>query len=501
MSAVGLLTGPSAKRYLSNAGTGLSDAGAAFLSAYCSPFSPPNEIVTGPPKVPDPRSRMETATTFLYANIEIPVSADGQIVIVNPNPLGPLPIAYGRSATPLTSAIEPIQWCEEYGDVGLGPLTSQLKNLADNSLQHRLVGCGLRVKITDPTTHHASRGKLEAGHFDLTNTRYTATAANISAGRALGADYSESGTFCTAWNSPTPGQIRQSLQGATTHVRGFSSNQDGVTVRWKDSKGFQFIPTIYENVIAPSKTYYSNGFEPFSPVGVYPSGGEAGTPQWDNATGTLFVVSSSAVRNTFYAMPSNNSAGAWQVDGSAAHTVSGTSHCVTAYQNTSTASGTGVNGYLGIGSQVGSGTLGVGSTAPVAIQRYGCFDQQKYPYIRGYEDKLHWTNPDHNFGDALYVDVTGVDVTQRLQVEVCWHIEYVPKQTALEYGQPSPVDMSYEMLQALGGDEATFPFVVAGDGFFTSLKRGIADAADGASRVLTRASDLSTMAPDARYLS
>jgi hypothetical protein len=397
---------------------------------------------------------------------------------VNANPLAPLPIVWTPETVALASAEEPIQWANRYSVNGLGPMLSQTKALADSASTHRIVGCGVKVRLTDPTGSHSTRGQMEGGQFDVASSRYTNATSSVVAARSLN-DYSSLGAFGSAWNSPVYKTVRQSIQNSISHSHGYGDVQDGIAVRWTDKNQFQFVPTIYSNVVAPSKTFYTNGFEPFSPVtNAFSSVGETGTPQWDFATGVFNVDMSGAYRATYYALPCTINQ-AWLSDGAAALTASATSETVYCYRN----SYVGTTLPKGLGSRISSDTS-------AATQEYANFDQSRYPMNNGQEETIKWSDPVQNFGDALYVDVTGASSTQYVIIEVAWHVEYVPKMTALDYGMASPVDMSYDALAAVAGDETSFPIVTQSDGFFKSLRRGMSDASDGLSRMLGRKSDL-----------
>jgi len=478
MSASSLLSGPSAKRYLSNAGTGLSDAGASFIAANCSPFSPPNEFVTGPPKVPDARNRIETGTTYIYSTMQIPIQADGnQMILVNANPLSPLPIAWARETTQLIYSEEPIQWAQAYSAYGLGQFLSQTKALADASQSHRIVGCAVKARITDPTNAHSARGQVEGGQFDVASTRYTTPTNATSVARST-IDNSSLGAFGSAWNSAVYATMKRSIQNSISHSHGFGDVQEGIAVRWTDKNQFKFVPTIYSNVIAPSATFFTNGFAPFQPISNASAvAGETGTPQWDQTLGT-YNVDATAIRNTFYAIPPTINV-AWFADGGAPQQAVGTSDVLYCFQN----NWSGTTLPNGIGSRVGSNLVG-------SIHRYGNFDTTRYPLTNGSEQTIKWTDSEQNFGDGLYIDITGCSNTQTCVLEVVWHVEYVPKMAALDYGLASPVDLNYDALAAIAGDETSFPVVTQSDGFFKSLQRGMSDASDGLARMLGRTSSL-----------
>lgn len=531
-------SGPSAKRSLGNAGTGLSPAGASFISAHCSPFSPPHEIITGPPKVPDPRTHDSTCTAYIWQNFDLPVTAAGQVIIMNPDPLAPLPVAWGADDLDFTSQRDAKFWAQTYESTGLSDMMCQIKSLAENSAQHRIVGCGMKVWVSKDTAQ-TSRGHIEAGQFRISRAQYKGKNGFKRQGgsgvtpqadgvdpyyQARTEDWSKTGAFGTAYNNPTPNRLIASIERAKTQDMGFLPADEGCTLRWTDSNDFEFNDTIYRSMIAPSKSSYTNGYLPFAAthnnnVGNWVKGnpvykGFAGRVMHDRdtgaATGTTgssviapgvvagtaltpappdegflgeesasdpYTREASGMQQTFYFMPTYYD----NVDGS----------IPSAFPNMK-AIGTGKLGYFEC--NVGDVSLYPGDRRGIYYVNCSA-DASQFPDAYYAEEFNTWADDKANFGNGLYAYVNGVDSLQRLTVQVVWHVEYKPTFQALDRGTPSPVDMSYEELKVLAGDPVSFPIVVKGHSFFKSLLRGLKQATTGAARVLGVASNIAKIVP------
>ena len=140
MSSSEASSGPTAKRQLGNEGTGLSAAGASFISANCSPFSPPQEIITGPPKVCDPRNHESSCTAYIWKNFTINVNNSGdQFVALNANPLAPLPVVWAINQNGDNTTTSAKTWATAYEDVGLSDMFCQIKSLAENSRNYTFI--------------------------------------------------------------------------------------------------------------------------------------------------------------------------------------------------------------------------------------------------------------------------------------------------------------------------------------------------------------------------
>lgn len=492
-------SGPSAKRYLSNAGTGLSPAGASFISANCSPFSPPHEIVTGPPKVPDPRHHERSCTAYLWDTFQLPVTSTGQIVYMNADPLAPLPIAWAVNSTnpnpSTTPALNPRDWAVLYEQNGLSELVSNIKALAENSSRHRVVGCGLKAWVTKDASIQ-SRGIIEAGQFRVSKARFRSPIPGVAL-RSTGQEisYSHTGAFGTALNYPYADYMRSSIDGARDReMFGMLPADEGVTLRWTDSNNFEYQDSAYRSLIVPTKVGYSNGYMPYASVFNFvtdgtSTGGFAGRVQHDATaspgvgTGvfqdTTPEETAQAIANTYYLMPTD-------VPSNPTLLTSSTSKLGCIFRN-----GT-INPSASAPSITTPCTLGYTGNI-----NFACADASNFPGAYSFEAQpaMKWADDNANFGNALFADISGVDIGQYIQIQVVWHIEYIPTFNALDKGVPSPVDMNYEELAVIASDPVAFPVVVKGHSFFKSLIRGIKQAATGAARVLGIASDIAKVVP------
>lgn len=516
-------SGPSAKRYLGNAGTGLSDAGASFISAHCSPFSPPTEIVTGPPKVPDPRTHDSTCTAYIWQNFDIPVTAAGQVVIMNPDPLAPLPVAWGADDIDFGQPRDAKFWATQYENVGLADMMCNVKALAENSSQHRIVGCGMKIWVTKDVSKQ-SQGHIEAGHFKISRSQYKGTngfkrqaaaqtgppaipqvdgSANYYKARLE--DWSRTGAFGTAYNNPTPARLLSSIERARTQEMGFLPADEGVTLRWTDSHEFEFQDTVYRSIMAPSKTAFTNGYLPFAATHNNSVGPQVGTGSLHTGyAGRVMHDRDSGGTGVGDVPPQTGDeatireASPWEAQG-----IQQTYYFIpVAYSPQTFTNSLGYPSLNSVGTSklgyfecnVGSNSLYPGDRRGTFYQN-GCADASQFPDVYAVEEYLDWADDKKNFGNGLYAYINGVDSTQRLTVQIVWHVEYKPTYQALDRGMPSPVDMSFDSLSVMAGDPVAFPVVVKGHSFFKSLFRGLKQAAQGASRVLGIASDIAKIIP------
>lgn len=414
----------------------------------------------------------------------MPVNANGdQIICLNADPLAPLPVVWGADPISSTQLRDPGYWASQYENAGLADMISKVKALAENSSQHRIVGCGLKVWVSrDATT--VSLGTIEGGQFKVSRTRFRGNAAVT---RRSGAtfDYKKTGLYGTALNYPTVLNLRSSIESAKNQRLGFLPAEEGCTVRWTDSNDFNYVDTQYRSLIAPSKTFYTNGYVPFiathnfpiSGSGAYSVPGYAGRILHDADTSN--PEEGAPMLNTFYFVPITYD----QPDGLGQATLAsqGTSRLGFFRRAPGQNNAGSLNDYLGVAQNQGAW--------------YASADASQFPDVKFYEENMDWSSDEANFANSLYADVSGVAAGSKLTVQVVWHVEYIPTYQALDTGIPSPVDTNFDTLAVMAGDDVSFPVVVKGHSFFKSLLRGLRQAANGASRILGIASNVAKFVP------
>jgi hypothetical protein len=401
------------------------------------------------------------------------------------DPLAPLPVVWSAAATAVDiNTRDPKFWAEEYEKAGASDLFSKLKALAENSSRHRIVGCGLKAWVSKTTTQQ-QRGHIEAGLFKVSRSRFRSANGTTIVGRGTANyEYANTGVFGTALNHPTYRNMMSSIEQAKSQHMGLLPSEDGVTLRWVDANNFEYVDTVYRSLVAPSKTAYTNGYVPFiathnTVTSTDGQGGFAGRVLHDVNTDPN--EEAIGPTSTFYFVPTtfdNVSTGATGENPSGGPTIKSQGTSRLGYFMRSTAANT-------------AGGLG-------ASQEYCIADASNFPNRLASENvmgPMFWADDKQNFSNGLYADIQGIEANQQITIQVVWHVEYIPTHQALDYGLPSPVDMNFESLSVMAGDETSFPVVVKGHSFFKSLARGLRQAANGAARVLGVASNIAKIVP------
>lgn len=475
------LSGPTATKDIDPTGTGLSPQAAAFIAANCSPFTNPRDMPVEP-RVPDPHETGNTETMFIWQAMEIPVvtmsnNQGDQFIFSNADPLAPMPLGYALAENQGVEAarMTPNEWAAEFERRGAQDMIYKFRSLAAQSKKYRVVGHGLKAWVGKSTT--VSRGHIKAGQYDAsTTTNYNAEYLG-SAGRAnykqwtLGNEEVQPYLGlqgCSLFTSAiTP--LRASIDGATEQELGFLAADEGATVRWTDSNGFKFQPTKDRGYIAINKV----GWPKTNMVGNLPCEGletdvtsswkkivapVAGSKRFDPVFNGLTIVQNVTPADSFYAFMS-------------------------AYKLGTNVSSSNRTNYLSVPS----------TTASLSIAQNFYNNSLENIYegqnIQGLFAQ-YCADEDKQFGKGLYIDVRGVDPTATITVQVCWHIEYIPKSFEPWSGTPSPVDVRFDELAAMAKNKAAFPIVVKGHSFFSSLKSAFIKATSAFGKVFAVAAPI-----------
>lgn len=465
------LSGPTAVKDINPAGTGLSDVAAAFLAANCSPFTNPRDMPVLP-KVPDPRNTQPTKTMFIWGHCDIPVvtgpdNAGHQCVISSADPLSPIPVtwgsAYGIDQT--VSRQNPNDYARRMETYQMVDIHMQMRELGKRSKAYRVVGHGLKVWVSRNTT--VSRGNIEAGQFNVADTRNftnTSPAQWDGCQRWTNAPGTgpELGVVGTVMQCTDIGKFRSMLSSSKEQEVGFLAADEGATVRWTDSNDFQFQPSIDRGCVFPSSYQYNyKGFNHLESVNTLANG----TPVAASSSIQFQFTYSNLIQaipdlySTFGDFQQLGTLNFWNQTGSA--TQPGRTVSQQYYSEPQTFAATsggdvvGTHGFYGIGER------------PNGPMVFNTSDNGFAEYVR---------NPDSQFNKGLYVDVSGVDPGQFLTVQVCWHVEYIPKGNEPWDFESSPVDTEFDTLVTLARDRLAFPIVVKGHSFFSSLKKALGKA-------------------------
>lgn len=489
-------SGPTAVKDIDGSAVGISNEAAAFIGANASPFTNPRDFPC-PAKVPDPRNTMNTETMFLWGHFDIPTVAVGtsgeQLITTSADPLAPVPIKWATGSDDSTAT-----WCtpnflaRQYEANGMSDLVYKMRELGARSKSYRVVGHGLKVWVSRNT--NLSRGNLEAGQFEPAASSNTSQPDGLSAYRGF---YLSQWGQSNCFNSPTYGyqttalttgniyRLRQCIESSKDQELGFLAADEGATVRWTDTNQFAFNPTKDRGVVMCHNMGFPAGtalchtsYEAidYSALGGLPTGFVAGTS-------TMF-------HPTFKS--ENLNTNTWNV------AVPATSNQYLDLNKLGTYASYGYD----------SGFYGVPNTAPATTA-------STFMYYNASGEKLGSTaasdltpylnyvqSADLQFNRGLYVDCSGLDTTQILTVQVCWHIEYVPRTIEPWTAQPSPVDMSFDNLSALVRDRRAFPIVVKGHSFFSSLRKAFSKAANAFGKIFATVAPLAQSAlasvPDPR---
>lgn len=519
-------SGPSAKSDMDHTKTGLSEATASFVAANASPFTNPDNLISDGARVPDPSTTQRTCSTTIYTSIQIPVipnawdanytgpastaTSGKQFIIVNANPLGVFaPVQWamretfsntlgtgadetyfgiGPSATSAAKQVtrtDPLSWAKIYDYFEQGDLISKLHTLAQQSSRHRIVGCA--VKVNTGTDNTMNRGQIEAGQFEIDQTRSagsnvappvapnkTPTANGFwygwdvmdnTAGVSTRGVTTGLGQWATRMYTCDYNSMKMALSQARNQNRGILKAEDGASVRWTDSNNFQFQRTLNKCCMVPELDYYANGYD-----------GEGVQFEETPASSVedIFIVNCNVAR-------------------ASSTIVGGTKGRVCVKRRPIKCYNNGTTDFYG--------------------NEYFCADNTQRTLIgNGYAISISGGNLEHDkttllsqvdsaaedFDRGLYIDVTGVSPNQLLNVEVQWIVEYIPKVYSLDEGRHPPVDINFPAIQAMVNDPNSYPIVVKGNSFFSSLWHGIKAAAEGVGKLLKGTSSVAAMIPDPR---
>lgn len=454
-------SGPTQVKDMDAAGTGLSNEAAAFVAAHCSPFTNPRDMPV-PPKVPDPRNTQPTETMFIWGHFDIPGIPDsgntssGQLIVTSADPLAPVPIKWASGtaqAEDTTNWCTPMNVARSYEGVGLHKVVSQMRSLGQRSKSYRIVGHGLKVWVSRNT--NVSRGTIEAGQFQQTacinaipsdpaarrinNAKVFATWYNNPGQSVKGFQATAAATSCLA-------ALRRSIEGAKEQEVGFLSADEGCTVRWTDSDEYDFQPTFDRGYAVNMKA------------------GSPDAPQsyidWQtvNFTGTNEEYTTNRIK--------------------AAPTCSTNTTLVSPWNDINS---------VGVLSFTDNTS---GFVAPASASNdnwYMTADQVSTNYLDWEGRSLHpyYTSSEAQFTKGLFADVQGLDVSQTLTVQVCWHVEYIPNNFEPWAVMDSPVDPQFDEIAAMVRNSRAFPVVVKGHSFFSSLKRAMGKAVTFAGKIFS----------------
>jgi hypothetical protein len=502
-------SGPTQIKDINPAGTGLTDVAAAFIAANASPFTNPRDMPTLA-KVPDPRNTQNTKTMYIWAHFDIPtISMSGagqQIVMTAADPLAPIPITWANTGVNGTSAsrMNPNKHARRYEEANMHQMVYQQRELGRRAKSYRVVGHGLKVWCSKNTS--ISRGNIEAGQFTcaesknivVDNLGLTQAVAVEPSGTVVGSTLTgtemwnnapglsqDLGWQATALQTANITNLRHSILNAKDQDIGFLAADEGATVRWTDSNNFEFQPSVDRGCIYPNAYTYPQ-------LGLYP---------WSTVNYALPTDMGTALQSKF--------APSFAVGLELAPPEGGGATGINSFND--------VNA-LGTIIRCSPDSTGVNSayytpwiTRVVAADRipqinYYAFGDNNDPTKEFKEtDPFFYnyvTDPNKQFNKGLFVDVQGVDTTQTLTVQVCWHVEYIPTSQEPWDSQPSPVDTSYEILSTLLRDRRAFPIVVKGHSFFSSLRKAFAKAGQlfqrGVGAMAPIASSILSSIPDPR---
>lgn len=498
--------------------TNIGPATASFMAAYGSPFTNVDDLIPQGARVVDPETTERTCTTSITARLNIPVVADPTntegklLLIMSADPLAQLPLWLSRryfettatvtnpvadvntwnenggSGTGNYSLCDAASWGQTYEKIGLDDFFAQTTDLGNLSMKHRVVGCAMRANIGVDTT--LSRGSIEAGQFNWSDTRFIpnqamvdfTTVNNVGKASWWQAHFKPGSAFVPEGQPAVAGIRTQKglgtlmlnnaynkgeaiIRSARTQDYGTLDADKGASVRWTDTNDFKFQRTVNRNIVCPDRQYYANGIVTNIAI---PGTANA----WeDNPTATTIgreiqAFNCNAYRGSTTGDALNDSRYAPDVQPSKL-----------AYKR-----------YNDSGDAFKSGALMIGADNEELVEL--CNGTTTYKagttdVVVGTADKssLGTDTFEPFFDKGLYLDITGVAPTQWVNVDLVWHIEYVPKSWALTRGIYPPVDMQFDMLASMLGDPKQFPIVVMGNSFFTSLWRGIKRAADTAASI------------------
>lgn len=515
--------GPSASSHAADpTGTGISEATASFIAANASPFISTLDLIQGGAKVPDPRTTERTCATTLTARLTLPVTADldsgKMLIIVDADPLSQLPIWVSRKLTQTTGVplmtstsdlfyynelsesgnsstqdrMDPQSWGQVYQKAGMADFFAATKTLGEMSAKHRIVGCAVRANIGVDTT--LARGSIEAGQFQWSDTKNTLArlpiATEATATRQLGlwtkdwqggnastetvprmnaaqqwANMNRQKAMATLINTCAYDAGRSAIRSGKTQDSGILDADQGACVRWTDMSNYNFAQTINRNLVGPSRAFYTNGHE--DNPGLFQDDTVAGNSVY---TEDIRSVNCNALRtrdagatlNTFNTGYSRGPLCCFKKNAASIGAA------YTTYEYFCADSDSALS--------ITSGQLAemLGSTAVTSTNYIGDASF----------DNLDTITYKSHFDKGLYIDITGVSTNQWVNIDVVWHVEYIPKSYALTKGTAPPIDMNFDQIEAMLLDPKHFPIVVKGNSFFSSLWHGLKNAVGYSEKVL-----------------
>lgn len=526
-------------------GTNLSVAAASFVAANGSPFTSVDDMIPEGVRVVDPETTERTCTTTIHARMNIPVCAfednsEGRLLLImSADPLCQMPLWMSRKITEstgdlkasyvsggttiatgagsilwnepqgsdagTTSMCDSASWGQTWDRFGLSDMFAQTYELGQISMKHRIVGCAMRANVGVDTT--LSRGSIEAGQFNWSDTRYidpaaayVPDAAQDSKAQAMWlANFREGNAFCGP-ATPVIQEFKEQkgiasllkcnaynvgervIYSARTQDYGTLDADKGASVRWTDSNNFKFQKTYNRNIVLPDRQSYSNGV--VTNIGAKTSSG--GTLVLDPAanngsntyeSGEIYAMNCNASRT-------DNDATNWKGVNYSAYANGASAGKLAYLKHTPTNDGwwTGTLLCAADTTQTIELTAGTQSYVSGGNVTYSAGDAGK--------EALGTQTFEPFFDKGMYINITGVAPTQWVNVEVVWHVEYQPKSWAMTRGIYPPVDLQFDMLASMLGDPKQFPIVVQGNSFFTSLWRGLKRAASTAVRIAGTAGNL-----------
>lgn len=471
-------SGPTQVKDINPAGTGLSDAAAAFIAANCSPFTNPRDMPC-PAKVPDPRNTQNTETMFLWSHFDITPATVGtqynQMIVTSADPLAPVPIQWmGNTTDTPNTFCTPNVMAAQYEKAGMSDLIYQMRQLGKRAKSYRVVGHGLKVWVSRNT--NISRGSIEAGQYaidDFANLNPNDYGSLSPYSERLWTNQpivsnSETGPQAMALTCRDYSIWKQAIGAAKDQEIGFLAADEGATIRWTDTNDFHFMPCVDRGVVQCSSRAFgpTNGYKKYETTNTGTTGdisnityGIQYTPAFI-LNGTYSEVSYDTTTYRLGTLKNGQNTGTTP----------------TVFQNVNATPA------VRVFSQSGTPLADVNCTRIMKYYAQGSTDWGALD-LAGATMQNYYANADAQFNKGLFADVVGIDAAQVLTVQVCWHIEYVPKGNEPWSGEASPVDSEYETIAAIARNRLAFPIVVKGHSFFSSLKKAFGKAISAVGKI------------------
>lgn len=510
-------SGPTAVKDMDASSAGVSASIAAFIGANASPFTNPRDF-PGPAKVPDPRNTQTTDTAFLWGHFDIPVvqlpgtglyGSGEQLLITSADPLAPVPISwcntmsesdvpafYNGAVTPALSAIYPglrtaNTLARDYEVAGLSKLISQIHDLGTRAKTYRVVGHGLKVWVSKNS--NVSRGNIEAGQYTVSGTTDKTIYDTMTRTTGTAFPGGVNSLYRTTMSTSLPltmqsalmktaavNTLRASLRNGKDQELGFLAADEGATVRWTDTNEFAFMPTVQRSLVYPLKMNFPSGYDRYQNMYFGTDGAAAAIDR-----------SNPLPMSTFNPVRYDSTAGVQKyVENNA----------IVPYGDINE-----LCSFNGFPQGVNPTTYYAPPTWTSGLARqmnfYADANNRMYETVNSISDMHDYlVNPDWQFDKGLYADISGLDPSQVLTVQVCWHIEYTPRNNEAWSGETSPVDSSFDEVSALLRDRRAFPIVVKGHSFFSSLKKALGKAAAVVGKIFSAATPLLMGTGDPRLM-